>query len=81
MGQEMYIHLNSENNIIINHTESKNIISEILNSIINNSIFITENKNKKNAKIAKKKKIISSYFLLQIIKNKILKLKYHLFKN
>ena len=40
MGQEMYIHLNSENNIIINHTESKNIISEILNSIISNSIFI-----------------------------------------
>ena len=67
MGQEMYIHLNSENNIIINHTESKNIISEILNSIINNSIFITEEKNKKNAKIAKKKK--NNFFLFSTTNN------------
>ena len=67
MGQEMYIHLNSENNIIINHTESKNIISEILNSIISNSIFISEDKNKKNAKIAKKKK--NNFFLFSTTNN------------
>ena len=68
MGQEMFIHLNSEKNIIINHTESKNIISQILISIINNSMYISEENNKKNAKIAKKKE--KQFFLFSTTKNK-----------